>query len=303
MSYKSVREILNAVFDSDDSALKGIFKTDGEVLNMVLDESGDPALKVRIDNFTGEGGGTSGNVFRNLLINPNKTINHRNTSGTATGVYYQDRWFGNGAGLSQKVENCCIMTTGAYVLSWEGSATADVSASSDNVSYTLLGSALSSGAVVSLEENTYVKIDFSSTDFYNPQLEAGTSKTPFEYRTPEIELLLCKRYLYPITVPLEVNTKMIIGGLTMESGGAASGIIQHKLRATPVLQTVNTANNLIAYDGTGTALVSSISIDFASSFSTRILFASPGLTTGRCVRIQHNGNPSPAPGIFLTAEL
>lgn len=46
MSYKSVREILNSVFDSSDDTLKTIYKTDGEVLNMVLDESGGPALKV-----------------------------------------------------------------------------------------------------------------------------------------------------------------------------------------------------------------------------------------------------------------
>jgi len=51
MSYKSVREILNAVFDSSDDSLKTIYKTDGEVLNMVLDESGDPALKVSVGNL------------------------------------------------------------------------------------------------------------------------------------------------------------------------------------------------------------------------------------------------------------
>jgi hypothetical protein len=31
--------------------LKGVYKTEGEVLNMVLDETGDPALKVRIDGL------------------------------------------------------------------------------------------------------------------------------------------------------------------------------------------------------------------------------------------------------------
>ena len=51
MSYRSVRQILNEVFDSDDSVLKTIHKTEGEVLNMVLDETGDPALKVRVDGL------------------------------------------------------------------------------------------------------------------------------------------------------------------------------------------------------------------------------------------------------------
>lgn len=51
MSYKSVREILNSVFDSSDDTLRTINKTDGEVLNMVLDESGDPALKVSMPDI------------------------------------------------------------------------------------------------------------------------------------------------------------------------------------------------------------------------------------------------------------
>lgn len=54
MSYKSVKEILNDVFDSSDSVLKGIYKTEGEVLNMVTDETGDPALKVRIQGLSDE---------------------------------------------------------------------------------------------------------------------------------------------------------------------------------------------------------------------------------------------------------
>lgn len=51
MSYKSVKEILNDVFDSSDNVLRGIHKTEGEVLNMVLDETGDPSLKVRIEGL------------------------------------------------------------------------------------------------------------------------------------------------------------------------------------------------------------------------------------------------------------
>jgi hypothetical protein len=60
MSYKSFSEILNAVFDSDDSALKAKLKESGEVLNMVLDETGEPALKVKIDGIVPSGGGGEG---------------------------------------------------------------------------------------------------------------------------------------------------------------------------------------------------------------------------------------------------
>lgn len=54
MSYKSVKEILNDVFDSSDQVLKGVYKTESEVLNMVMDETGDPALKVRVQGLSDE---------------------------------------------------------------------------------------------------------------------------------------------------------------------------------------------------------------------------------------------------------
>jgi len=59
MSYKSVKEILNAVFDSSDSTLKTAYKTDGEVFNLIYDPDAN-ALRVNIEGFTG---GTSGGVI------------------------------------------------------------------------------------------------------------------------------------------------------------------------------------------------------------------------------------------------
>ncbi|WP_022852017.1 hypothetical protein [Limisalsivibrio acetivorans] len=46
---KTVPEILNDVFDSDSQELKATYKTDGEVLNLVHDES-ESALRVRLSN-------------------------------------------------------------------------------------------------------------------------------------------------------------------------------------------------------------------------------------------------------------
>lgn len=111
MSYKSVREILNSVFDSDDHALKTIFKTDGEVLNMVLDESGDPALKVRMDGSAGSGltdeeKTALAKASKNYLINPFEQafcINQRcYVSGTVVsgGTYMYDRWKASGGDAS-----------------------------------------------------------------------------------------------------------------------------------------------------------------------------------------------------------
>jgi hypothetical protein len=56
MSYKSMKEILNAVFDSSDGTLKTTYKTEGEVFNLIYDESAN-ALRVNIDGFTGGTGG------------------------------------------------------------------------------------------------------------------------------------------------------------------------------------------------------------------------------------------------------
>lgn len=56
MSYRSVKEILNAVFDSSDNTLKALYKTEGEVFNLIYDEDAN-ALKVNIDGFTGGTGG------------------------------------------------------------------------------------------------------------------------------------------------------------------------------------------------------------------------------------------------------
>ncbi|MGD9808892.1 MAG: right-handed parallel beta-helix repeat-containing protein [Deferribacterales bacterium] len=56
MSYKSTKEILNAVFDSSDGTLKTTYKTEGEVFNLVYDEDAN-ALRVNIEGFTGGTGG------------------------------------------------------------------------------------------------------------------------------------------------------------------------------------------------------------------------------------------------------
>jgi len=80
MSYRSVREILNAVFDSDDNSLKTIFKTDGEVLNMVLDETEGPALKVNMAGGSGLTDAEKAEIAKasyNAVINPDRNIDQR----------------------------------------------------------------------------------------------------------------------------------------------------------------------------------------------------------------------------------
>jgi hypothetical protein len=75
MSYKSAREILNSVFDSSNNSLKAVYKTDGEIFNMILDETGEPALRVNIDGIQSGGGIIDGEseTFAELPTAPDHT--------------------------------------------------------------------------------------------------------------------------------------------------------------------------------------------------------------------------------------
>ncbi len=206
MSYREVRQILNAVFDSDDNVLKTIYKTDGEVLNMVLDETGDPALKVRIEGYEGASAQTAG-IGANLLINSAGLINQRGyVSGTATASanqYTLDRWkvavsgqslvfsktenivtfTAPAGGCEQVVEGLSIMT-GVYTLSWEGTASASVN-----------GGSVANSGQVTLTGGTNATVRFTGGTFKKPKLEYGGTAT--EWTLPEYssELSACKRFL------------------------------------------------------------------------------------------------------------
>jgi hypothetical protein len=149
---------------------------------------------------------------RNKLINAQGLINQRvYVSGTATTTanqYTVDRWkvvtsgqnlaFSTTAnvvtftapagGVEQVVEDLNV-ESGTYVLSWTGTATATVN-----------GTARAKGETFSLTGGSNVTVRFSSGTFSLPQLEKGTSATPFEYRPFGSELALCQRY-YETTYP------------------------------------------------------------------------------------------------------
>ncbi|MGE4317579.1 MAG: hypothetical protein AB7E96_01635 [Deferribacterales bacterium] len=206
MSYREVRQILNAVFDSDDNVLKTVYKTDGEVLNMVLDETGDPALKVRIEGYEGASAQTAAGIGENLLINSAGLINQRNyISGTATSSanqYTLDRWrivtagqslvfatAGNittftapSGGCEQVAEGLSIMT-GIYTLSWEGTATAAVN-----------GISVSNGGQVTLTGGTNAAVRFTGGTFKKPKLEYGGTATEWLLENYSIEKNKCERY-------------------------------------------------------------------------------------------------------------
>lgn len=223
MSYKSVREILNAVFDSDDNVLNSTFKDEGELLNLVLDETGK-AIRVRID---GEIGGTVDAYTKaesdalldvkadktalradNLLINSCGRINQRGyVSGTATTAvnqYTLDRWrvvtsgqnltfatSGNlttftapAGGVEQVIEGLNVRS-GTYTLSWEGTATA-----------TINGITVGNGEQITLVGGANTTVRFLGGTFSKPKLEYGSNSTVYTTAPYAEEETACQRYCY-----------------------------------------------------------------------------------------------------------
>ena len=154
-------------------------------------------------------GGSSSGV--NALINGNPIINQRNyISGTATSganQYTLDRWrvvtagqsiawsdSGNirtvtapSDGVTQVVEGINIIS-GVYVLSWVGTANAQVG-----------GAYISNGGTVYIVGGVDTPVRFYNGTFALAQLERGSVATPFECRNYSTELELCQRYFYTVS--------------------------------------------------------------------------------------------------------
>lgn len=144
--------------------------------------------------------------FRNLLINSSFLVNQRiYTSGAATTApnqYTLDRWrvvvSGQNvswtgdppartatcpAGGLEQIVSSEIIVGGTYTLNWEGTATATVN-----------GAAVAKGGQVVLSAGVNATVRFSNGTLSKPQLEPGAVATPWETRTPPIELLLCSPF-------------------------------------------------------------------------------------------------------------
>lgn len=217
MNYRSVREILNAVFDSDDSALKTILKTDGEVLNMVLDESGAPALKVRIDGASSgiseEEKAELAKASKNFLINPFDSqfvINQREyVSGSvlSDGQYGYDRWKASGgeavvtyysgyyeltSGTIEQVVEAADLTGETLVLSADTGGT-DVICEVDGQSGTLpfTTTVRNTGNIsVKLTGGKVRNIKLGYNDIYSPINNAAETTSCQRYYEPLIKIWL-----------------------------------------------------------------------------------------------------------------
>lgn len=170
---------------------------------------------------TGEAGGLG---RRNVLVNASGKIKVRpyasGAATTAANQYTLDRWHvvvsgqnvswvdaGStrtitcpAGGLTQAIRAEDIIG-GTYVLSWQGTATAQVN-----------GVAVANGASLVLAPAAIARVKFSSGTLINPQLELGTIATAFDVPNVAAEELICQKYYY------RVDLSWLIQGYTASAG-------------------------------------------------------------------------------------
>jgi hypothetical protein len=200
--------------------------------------------------------------IKNLLINANGLINQRGyVSGTATTVanqYTLDRWrvvvsgqnltfstvdgvttfTAPAGGVEQVIENLNVIG-GSHTITIGGTATATVSQSTDNVTYTVV---TQSNGVYTITGGNYIKINFASGTFSLPQFERGSIATPFENRPYGLELSLCHRYYQKFGTD---TSALVITGLY--SNGASSTLsfpisLPVPMRVIPTVSSLNSVS-------------------------------------------------------------
>ena len=179
--------------------------------------------------------------LRNRIINGNFGINQRAVSGTVTlaaGVYGHDRWKAGAGGCTYTFATVANVTTititagtlmqvieginlesGAFTLSWTGSATGRV----DSGAYGASGIA---GTAVG---GTNQKVEFSTGTLSKVQYEFGSTISKFETRLSSIELMLCYAYYLRL---------VIATAGTFQSAGETGGCFvatKVTMRATPTV--------------------------------------------------------------------
>ena len=244
--------------------------------------------------------------YKNLLINANGLINQRGyVSGTATvadNEYTLDRWrvvlTGEALtfstvdnittftaplnGVEQIIEDINVIS-GNYTLSFTGTATATISQSSDNVTYTAV-TANTDGSYP-LVGGLYTKVTLIDGTFSLIQLEQGIVATPFENRPKSLELSLCNRY-YVSTLATSENDNIIIGEAIVDYRIGITVIFPNKMRvaSTASIYSPNgTIGNVAIYNDSGTDI--DIGAAAAAVRATGFVYiggdsAKPNLTTG-----------------------
>lgn len=194
-------------------------------------------------------GVAGGFTFRNIIHNGNFNVNQRAyVSGTATTVANQltlDRWkvqtsgqsvtftaSGNGnaitapaGGLAEVIEASNIFG-GTYCASWVGAGTITVN-----------GVAVANGASFTLPANTNATVVLIGA-FSQFQIEQGSVPTAFENRPVSVELALCQRYAYVVSV---TSGQKVLGWgavLTSTSVAQVTVYLPTNMRSAPSLSNI-----------------------------------------------------------------
>ena len=112
------------------------------------------------------------------------------------------------------------------------------------------------------------------------QLEAGSTASPFEYRSYGTELALCQRYYYQYTG--NASTQTPIASAFLASTVSAQGLLQFPvpMRTAPT-QTGSAAADTEVTWSAGTSTTSALTLDLASTLNASLRITTTGLTTGQ----------------------
>lgn len=234
-----------------------------------------------------------GGSRRNLLINAQGAVNRRAyVSGTATSTgneYALDRWrvitsgealsFSDTAGkrtmtapaggLEQVIEGTWLQS-GTYCISWEGTAGCTVG-----------GSARTNGEAFSVTGGSNLAVAFGDGTVANPQLEIGEVRTPFDWRWPELEKIICQFFFERIGVNA---TNFFFGNACFLSADTVYGLLQYSRKRIIPTITVIGGNAMKALQctssGFNTLTTSAISPQYANIDSAILAITVSGGTAG-----------------------
>jgi hypothetical protein len=111
------------------------------------------------------------------------------------------------------------------------------------------------------------------------QLEAGSTASPFEYRSYGTELALCQRYFFQYQGNA---TATPIGPAYLASTVSAQGYLQFPvpMRSAPT-QTGSAATDIQVTWSAGTSTTSALTLDLANTLTASLRITTTGLTTGQ----------------------
>lgn len=183
---------------------------DNDLLAIVDVSVGQTKRVTKADLLTGDAtfssinGGSLGR--KNLVCNPEFKINQRGaTSRTeVVNAYNFDRWYYDGTYLYQLVEDIDVRN-GDYVLSWSGTGISSVSwviSTNNTTTVPTFSATLATGDSFTVSGHSeavggghlWLRFGGTVSNLDKVQLERGSTKTPFEQRGVQEELLLCERF-------------------------------------------------------------------------------------------------------------